>query len=113
MMDKIYTTTAKLPKSINQTMLEKIVKDGYGLRGKSKWICEAIQEFLKLDNYPELTEIADDMETMDAIVSMRINEKLMKAIDKATVEVRKKYPSIEGVKSKIIRASIIQRFIRS
>lgn len=112
-MEKVYTTTAKLPESINQTMLEKIVKDGYGLRGKSKWICEAINDFLKLDNYPELAEIADDMEAMDAIVSMRINEKLMKTIDKAFIEVRKKYPSMEGVKSKIIRASIIQRLIRS
>lgn len=108
----MYTTSAKLPKSIQQKMDSKIVQDGYGFRSKSKWICEAIEMFLKLKNYPELTDIAEDMEEMNDLVSLRITEELMNELEKAVITVRKQYPAMEGVKSKIIRSSIIQRLIR-
>ena len=32
-------------------MQQRIISDGYGMRGKSKWIVEAIESFLKLDDY--------------------------------------------------------------
>lgn len=106
-------TTAKLPKSIHQKMLEKIIGDGYGMRGKSKWIGEAIEMLLALSNYPELVDIANEVDELPDIVSMRVNNELLKKIDNAVIEVRKQYPAMEGVKSRIIRASIFQRLIRS
>jgi hypothetical protein len=36
----------------------------------------------------------------------------MLRIEQAIVEVRKQYPTIEGVKSNLIRASIMQRLLR-
>lgn len=124
-MLKITTTTAKIPKAINQQMLEKIIQDGYGMRGKSRWINEAVTSFLKLDNYPELVDIADDVTNKSStdeseeknkqameIISLRISNELMLALENAVIEIRKLYPAIEGVKGKIIRASIIQRLIR-
>lgn len=111
-MMTMLTTTAKLPKSIQQTMLEKIIRDGYGMRGKSKWISEAIEHFLILDNYPELVDIANEMEEMTDVVSMRLSRELVQKLDVAIIVVRKEFPALEGVKSSIIRASIIQRLIR-
>lgn len=108
----MYTTSAKLPKSIQQKMDAQIIQDGYGFRSKSKWIGEAIKMFLKLENYPELTDIAEDMEEMNDLVSLRITEELMNELEQAVITVRKQYPAMEGVKSKIIRAGIIQRLIR-
>lgn len=111
-MKKMYTTSAKLPKSIQLKMNAKIIQDGHGFRSKSKWISEAIGMFLKLENYPELTDIAEDMEEMNDLVSLRVTEELMNQLEKAVISVRKQYPAMEGVKSKIIRSSIIQRLIR-
>lgn len=111
-MTKMMTTTTKLPHSAHQAMLEKIIRDGYGMRGKSKWISEAVERFLQIPNYPELVDIANDMEEMNEIISLRTSEELTLQLDKAIIEIRKQYPAMEGVKSSIIRAGVIQRLIR-
>jgi hypothetical protein len=105
-------TSIKLQKKLHYQMQQRIVGDGYGMRGKSKWIIEAIESFFQLPDYPSLVDIADDMEQLSDIVSIRLPEKLMTMIDQAIIEVRKQYPAMEGVKSNLIRASIMQRLIR-
>ncbi len=93
-------------------MQQQIISDGYGMRGKSKWIIEAIEYFLRLPDYPSLTDIADDMEQLNDVISIRVPDNLLILIDRAIIEVRRQYPIMEGVKSNMIRASIIQRLIR-
>ena len=109
----IIATSAKVPKSLHQAMLERIIKDGYGMRGKSKWINEAIEKFLQTPNYPELVEIADDIEEVTEVISFRISKEMLLRLDQAVIEIRKQYPGLEGVKSNIIRASILQALIAS
>jgi len=109
-MKKI-TTSIKIPKSVVQKLLEQVVHDGYGMKGKSIWISEAIDAFLKLPNYPELVDIATDMEQLEDGMSTVLSEDLIRRIDQSIVEVRKNFPSLEGVKSNIIRASIMQRLV--
>lgn len=111
--NKKITTTAKLPKKVQQRMLEQIIQEGYGLKGKSIWISESIMSFLKLPNFPELVDIAIEMEGMTEIVSMSLPEELGEQLEKAVITIRSQYPAMEGVKSKIIRASIMQRFLKS
>lgn len=82
------------------------------MRGKSKWIIESIESLLQLDDFPTLVDIADDMDQLSDMVSIRVPEQLMKQIEQAVVKVRKQYPTIEGVKSNLIRASIMQRLLR-
>jgi hypothetical protein len=67
---------------------------------------------LDLTDYPTLVEIAEDMDQLSDILSLRLPETLMLKIEKAVVHVRKQYPTIEGVKSNLIRASIVQRLLR-
>jgi len=112
-MQKSITGTAKLPKEIHQRVMEQVISDRYGMRGKSKWVNEAMSNFFSLQNYAELVDLAEDMEEMTDVISIRIPEDIYKALEKAVIEVRKHYPGMEGVKSKIIRASLIQRLIRS
>ncbi|MBA3706001.1 MAG: hypothetical protein H0W84_08915 [Bacteroidetes bacterium] len=112
-MQKTITGTAKLPKEIHQRVMERVISNRYGMRGKSKWINEAMNNFFSLPNYPELVDLAEDMEEMTDVISIRIPEDLYIMLEKAVIEVRKNYPGMEGVKSKIIRASLIQRLIRS
>lgn len=106
-------TSVKLPAALEKNMLERIVADGYKFRGKSKWIAEAIEAFLKLPDFYEFVDIAGDMEQLNAVVSVRLPEELTARLDKALIVVRQHYPNMEGVKSNIIRGSIIQRLIRN
>lgn len=94
-------------------MHQQIVADGYGLRGKTRWLEEAMTEFLALENYPELVDIASEMENLTKIISLRINEKLLRTLENSALKIREQYPMIEGVKSNLIRASIMQKLIRT
>jgi metal-responsive CopG/Arc/MetJ family transcriptional regulator len=111
-MIKAMMTSIKLQKKLHFTMQQRIISDGYGMRGKSKWIVEAIESFLKLDDYPALADIACDMDQLTEVISIRLPDVLTSKMDKAIIEVRRHYPAMEGVKSNLIRASIMQRLIR-
>lgn len=112
-MNKKMMTSIKLQKILHHKMQQQIIGDGYGMRGKSKWIIEAIENFLQLPDYPSLTDIADDMEHLSDLVSIRLPDNLMLQLEKAVINVRREYPAMEGVKSNLIRASIMQRLIRA
>lgn len=105
-------TSIKLQKNLHRRLQRRIIEDGYGMRGKSKWIIESIESFLKLTDYPTLVDIAENMNQLSDMVSIRIPEELMIRIEKAIVYVRKQFPTLEGVQSNLIRASIIQRLLR-
>ena len=104
--------SVKLQKNLHRRLQKRIIDDGYGMRGKSRWIIESIESFLKLSDYPTLVDIAEDMDQLSDMLSIRIPEDLILRIEKAIVYVRKQFPSLEGVKSNLIRASIIQRLLR-
>ncbi|MBA3661762.1 MAG: hypothetical protein H0W64_08550 [Gammaproteobacteria bacterium] len=105
-------TSIKLQKNLHQRLQQRIIVDGYGMRGKSKWIIESIESLLALTDFPTLVAIAEDMDQLSDMVSIRLPEPLMLRLEKAVIQVRKEYPSIEGVKSNLIRASIMQRLLR-
>lgn len=105
-------TSIKLQKNLHRRLQQRIIEDGYGMRGKSKWIIESIEALLTLSDFPTLVDIADDMDQLSDIISIRLPEELMQRIEHAVIQVRKQYPTIEGVKSNLIRASIVQRLIR-
>jgi len=105
-------TSIKLQKKLHRKLQQRIIEDGYGMRGKSKWIIESIESLLCITDYPSLVDIAEDMDQLSDMVSIRLPEELMVRIERAVVQVRKQYPTIEGVKSNLIRASIMQRLLR-
>lgn len=111
-MHKKVMTSIKLQKNLHRRLQQRIIEDGYGMRGKSKWIIESIEDLLLFSDFPSLVDIAEDMDQLNDIVSLRLPETLMMRIEKAIVQVRKQYPRSEGVKSNLIRASIIQRLLK-
>lgn len=102
-----------VPASLQHEVRIHVIKDGYGLRGKSKWISEAIQNLLSLNNFPDLVSYSDGMRNLNVLETITIDGKLMLEMNKALLEIRKKYPILEGIKSRIIRTAIMQRIIRS
>ena len=113
MTPKKMMTSIKLQKILHHKMQQRIISDGYGMRGKSQWIIEAIESFIQLPDYPSLVDIADAMEQLTEMVSIRLPEDLTAKIDQTIIDVRRHYPAMEGVKSNVIRASIMQRLIRA
>jgi metal-responsive CopG/Arc/MetJ family transcriptional regulator len=111
-MTKAIMTSVKVQKKLHYKMQQRIISDGYGMRGKSKWIVEAIEAFLRIPDYPTLADMAGDMNQLTEMISIRLPDSLMSRIDQAIIEIRRHYPTIEGVKSNLIRASIMQRLIR-
>jgi metal-responsive CopG/Arc/MetJ family transcriptional regulator len=110
--DRKVMTSIKLQKNLHRRLQQRIIEDGYGMRGKSKWIIESIESLLDLCDYPTLVDIAEDMDQLSDMVSIRLPERLMVRIEQAIIHVRKQYPTLEGVKSNLIRASIMQRLLR-
>jgi len=110
MRKKITTRSFKIPVEIEKKMNKKLVADGYGLRGKSKWICDAITHFLTQEREfcIECIEYADDLVKLDKSVSFRPTEEVDELLNEWVLITRKRMPILEGVKSKIIRASIFQ-----
>lgn len=111
-MLKMHSKSVKLPENIHQEMCERIVKDKYGMRGKSLWINEAISEFIKIKGFPEFVDLAKDVTNLSHPVSFRITEELENKLNNAVILARREYPDLDAAKSNIIRASIVQRLIR-
>ena len=111
-MSNYSMTSIKLSKNIEMAMLQRVIAEEYGMRGKSKWIKESIEEILSLPNFPELVDIADELEHLEKVASIRFPDTMMLTIDEAVIKVRQSYPAMEGVRSKIIRAAILQKLIR-
>ncbi len=106
-------TTIRLPLGTKKEMIGAIVSNGYGLRGKSLWVSEAITQLLAINNYPELVDIGNELAGLVAVESIYLTPDLKALLDNALIEVRKLYPTMEGVQSCIIRTSIIQRLLRA
>ena len=100
-----------LPANAVKEIHARMFEEGYSLREKSKWISEAIEDFLQLKEYQtlvEMAELVDDLVKQEIIyITFEIEEKM----DEAIIKVRTQYPTVEGVKSLIVRASIVRRLV--
>lgn len=116
MRKKYLTKSVKLPIKLSDQLDKTLEDSGYGPRKKSKWIGEAIIQLLSFPDREfifESIENADEMENLDKGICFTYNEEIRLLLDEWVVRVRQKNPLFEGVQSKIIRASIVQRMLGS
>ncbi|MBB71455.1 MAG: hypothetical protein CMF50_03555 [Legionellales bacterium] len=102
-----------VPTNLKNELQEHVIKDGYGLRGKSKWISEAVESLFEYNEFLELISYSDEMYGFDQIETAVLDYSLKHKLDKAVVEIRKEFPTLEGVKSRIMRTAVLQRILRS
>lgn len=112
-MSRKVTTSLKIPDWLQAKLLATVIADGYGMRGKTQWVVESIQSFLSIPEYWDMVSIADEIQQHDAVLTFRLQESLAQRLEQSVKTVREQYPLLEGVKSRIVRSSILQRFIRS
>ncbi len=102
-----------LPEPLQKDFRSHMVQAGYDLKEKSRWVSEAVEMLLNFNDYADLVKLNDEMSGFDKLESVVIERSLKKLMNEASVNVRKKYPSIEGVQSRIVRTAIVQRLIRA
>lgn len=102
-----------VPESLQQELRENMVREGYGLRGKSRWVSEAIVDLLAMPQFIDYVSYNDELKGFEKVETVVIDKSIKKSLDLAVVDIRKCHPTIEGVQSRIIRTAIIQRLLRS
>ena len=110
-MDKVKITFV-LPSTLQKEFKERVIKDSCDMKQKSHWVVEAIVKLLETHNFPDLVKINDEMKGFEKFESVIVSRELKRLLDLAVVDVRKKYPTIEGVQSRIVRTAIVQRLLR-
>lgn len=112
-MDKKVKITFVVPELLQNELRRQVIHDGYGMRGKSKWVTEAVQQLLDHADYVSLSYLSDEMNGFDKTETITVDEELKNKLEKAILETRKHYPMLEGVQSRLLRTSIMQRILRS
>jgi hypothetical protein len=110
MADKVKITFV-LPETLQKDLKEHVVKDGYDLKGKSRWVTEAIASLLAVKSFPDYVKLNDEMQGFGKLESVVVARTLKKQLEDAVIHIRKQYPAIEGVQSRIVRTAIVQRLL--
>jgi len=98
-----------MPLTLKTMLRQAVADDGYGGKGKSRWVREALTQLFKHD--PDLMNVGvgDDLEVNDAEDAFFLSMENGLAIDAAVEIIRSQYPRAEGVQSAIIRAAVRYR----
>ena len=102
-----------VPEVLQHELRQRIAAEGYGLRGKSKWVSEAIDQLLNLNNFTDLVMYSEEMQGFQKTETIVIDALLKQQLDDAILKVRLDHPRLEGVQSAIARTAIVQRFLRT
>lgn len=122
--------TVRLPVELEMDFMKRVIVDGYGMKGKSKWVAEAVQYFMKLEDFAEYVEYAAEATEVSepslqendgsaekksaktSLQSFYLEQDLLRSLKDAVINVRREHPHLEGIQSLIIRSGIIQRLFR-
>lgn len=106
--------TIRLPVQLEMDFMQRVITDGYGMKGKSKWVSEAIQYFMKLSDFEEYVEYAEELggAGKSKLQSFYFELNLVRSLKDAVMKIRRIHPHLEGIRSLIVRSSIIQRLFR-
>lgn len=101
--------TVRFSKRLKSEMQAALIKSGYGLHGKSRWLKEAITIFLLKPNFVDYVEHGIDINQaeLSEVEAFYLDLDTIQVVKDAFVQVRVKYPLFEGVQSALIRAAVV------
>lgn len=105
--------TVRFSKRLKIEMQEALIKSGYGLHGKSRWLKTTIITFLQQPNFIDFVEHGIDINQADLteVEAFYLDTDVIKKMKDAFVQVRVKHPLFEGVQSAFIRASVVYKLM--
>lgn len=101
--------TVRFPRKLKAEMQASLIKSGYGLHGKSRWLKEAITTFVRQSDFVDFVEHGIDInqaELLD-VEAFYLDQQTIELLTNAIVRVRVKYPLFEGVQSALVRAAVV------
>ena len=98
-----------MPLPLKTLLHQAVAEEGYGGKGKSRWVREALTQLFEYD--PDLMNVGvgDDLEVNDAEDAFFLSMENGLAIDAAVEVIRSQYPRAEGIQSAIVRAAVRYR----
>jgi hypothetical protein len=99
----------RMPLALKKMLRQAVTDEGYGGKGKSRWVREALVQLFEQDPVLMNVGVGDDLEVNDAEDSFSLSPENEWAIDAAVELIRSQYPRAEGVQSAIIRAAVRYR----
>ncbi len=101
--------SVRFPQRLKAEMQTALIKSGYGLHGKSRWLQEVVTTFLQQPNFIDYVEHGIDINQaeLSSLEAFYLDYHTLQLLKIAFVKVRVKYPLFEGVQSAIIRAAIV------
>jgi hypothetical protein len=110
-MEKVHIITSfRMPVAIEVRMQRRIVESGYGLRGKSRWLCREIESFLLTEKEGFVvgaTKFFEDITSHSQSICFRPTDTVQGLLSTWIAFLARTAPEMEGVKSKIIRAAVM------
>ena len=105
---KSLRTRYTLPSKLLMELQMRVVSDGYGLRGKSKWVCEAVIDLFTDNSW--LDQFDADMQTgNDTSDIVTLTREAKDAMEHHLPDIAREFPWHESPQSSIIRTAIIRR----
>ncbi len=81
-------------------------RDGYGIRGRSRWLCEQIGELIRKDPALETVSAGEALDEFPLYQSIQVDETTDELIERAYHVVRSIDPMADGIQGALIRAAI-------
>lgn len=103
------TTTFKLPPQLLDGMNAQVEKDGYGKRGRSRWIREAVRGYLKSDPKLERIGVGDAVDGKLALLTLSADRSFVNLMNDTSLRIRAVHALEPGPQSLLIRTSIRYR----
>lgn len=98
-------TTLRLPESLRARLHAKVVADRYGMRGKSRWVNEAVQRFLSDPSWLDSLG-ADRLSENGQTDQISLEQDVYTALQQAATTIRREDPLFDNPTSAIIRSAI-------
>lgn len=101
--------TVRFPKRLKAEMQAALIKSGYGLHGKSRWLKEAVTLFLQQPDFVDYVEHGIDINQaeLSEVEAFYLDTDTIQMLRQAFLNIRVKFPLFEGVQSSLIRAAVV------
>jgi hypothetical protein len=109
---KTIRTPVRLPKRLKEELDSAVIAEGYGFKGRSQWVEDAIQKLLSMKTFYEFVVLDEDLNVSFSPDSFTLTEKTRDKLENAIVLVRQYNPRMDVMLSAIIRTAIMQKLIR-
>ena len=109
---KAIRTPVRLPKRLKEELDSAVINEGYGFKGRSLWVEDAIDKLLNIETFYDLVILDEDLDTVSVPDGFSFTIHTRNKLDDALVLVRQHHPRMNAMLSAIIRTAIMQKLIR-